>query len=90
MRITMTGFWKLLPKIFNLLVGTLILYGFFAILLVKIYKNDFYYCDGHASPNNIVDTVNDCFNWGGNWIQRKMNVSNIFKSMLYLFLLATT
>lgn len=29
-------------------------------------------------------------NWGGSWVQRKMNVSNILKSLLYLFLLATT
>ena len=29
-------------------------------------------------------------NWGGRWVQRKMNVSNILKSLLYLFLLATT
>jgi len=29
-------------------------------------------------------------NWGGSWLQRKMNVSNIFKSIEYLFLLATT
>lgn len=48
MRITIVGFWKLLPKIANLLIGTLILYGFFAILLVKIYKSDFYFCDGHS------------------------------------------
>lgn len=47
MRITIVGFWKLLPKVINLLGGTLLIYGFFAILLVKIYKNDFYYCDAH-------------------------------------------
>jgi hypothetical protein len=29
-------------------------------------------------------------NWGGSWMKRKMNVSNIFKSLIYLFLLATT
>lgn len=57
MRITIIGFWKLLPKVINLLIGTLLLYGFFAILLVKIYKNDFYYCDGHSHPNGNVDTV---------------------------------
>ena len=29
-------------------------------------------------------------NWGGSWVLRKMNVSNILRSLLYLFLLATT
>jgi len=43
----MVGFWKLLPKVFNLLVITITMYGFFAIILVKLYKGDFYYCDGY-------------------------------------------
>jgi hypothetical protein len=42
----MVAFWKLLPKIGNLLTITIIMYGFFAIILLKLYKNDFYYCDG--------------------------------------------
>ncbi len=35
-------------------------------------------------------TKTDCMNWGGSWIQRPMNVSNIFQALIYLFLLATT
>ena len=89
MRITIISFGKLLPRILNLLAITLILYGFFAIVLVKIYKDDFYYCDGYHSSSHI-DTAQDCFNWGGSWVQRKMNCSNFFQSLLYLFLLATT
>ena len=57
--------------------------------MVKLYKNDWYYCDGHASPNNIV-TVDDCLNWGGNWLQTKMNTSNFIQSIVYLYLTATT
>lgn len=89
MRLTIVGFWKLLPKILNLLAITLIMYGFFAIFLVKLYKEDFYYCDGYDSDATII-TSKDCMSWGGSWVQRKMNASNIFKSLLYLFLVATT
>jgi hypothetical protein len=53
MRITIISFGKLLPRILNLLAITLILYGFFAIVLVKIYKDDFYYCDGYHSSSHI-------------------------------------
>lgn len=47
MRLTMVSFWKLLPKVLNLLAITVIMYGFFAIILVKLYKDDYYYCDGY-------------------------------------------
>jgi hypothetical protein len=55
MRITIVSFRKLLPKVFNLLVGTMLLYGFFGIILVKLYKSDFYYCDSHSASNQIND-----------------------------------
>lgn len=53
MRLTMVSFWKLLPKILNLLAITVIMYGFFAILLVKLYKDDYYYCDGYEENATI-------------------------------------
>lgn len=28
-------------------------------------------------------------NWGGSWVQRRFNVSNIFSSLLYFFFVAT-
>lgn len=89
MRLTIVAFWKLLPKMLNLLAITIIMYGFFAIILVKLYKDDYYYCDGYEEQASIVTSI-DCMNWGGSWVQRKMNVSNIFSSLLYLFLVATT
>lgn len=89
MRLTIVGFWKLLPKVANLLAITIIMYGFFAIILVKLYKDDFYYCDIQLVDAKISTSL-DCMNWGGSWIKRKLNVSNIFNSLLYLFLLATT
>ena len=38
MRLTIVGFWKLFPKVANLLIMTIIMYVFFAIILVKLYK----------------------------------------------------
>ncbi len=46
MRLTIVSFWKLMPKVLNLLAITITMYGFFAIILVKLYKDDFFYCDG--------------------------------------------
>ena len=88
MRITLISFLKLIPKVLNLLVITLLLFGFFAIILVKLYKNDFYYCDGWDSAHKI-DTYRDCINWGGSWVQRKLNCANFIQALIYLWVVAT-
>ena len=53
MRMTIVAFWRLLPKVINLLAITIIMYGVFAIVLVKLYKDDFYYCDGYQGSATI-------------------------------------
>ncbi len=40
MRITVKGFTRLIPKIVNLLLVVCILYGFFANIIVRIYKDE--------------------------------------------------
>ena len=89
MRMTFHAFIQLLPKVFSLLAITVLFYMYFALILVKVYKDDFYYCSNYYSEAEIL-TKNDCLNWGGDWIQRKMNVANVFNSTLFLFLVATT
>jgi hypothetical protein len=49
MRIAIISFSKLVPKVAVLLIGTFVMEGFFAIILVKLYKNDWYHCDGQAA-----------------------------------------
>lgn len=88
MRITMVSFWRLLPKILNLLALMAIVYSFFAIILVKLYKDDYYYCDGYVSTEKIETEV-DCMNWGGSWVQRRFNVEHIFSALVYFFFVAT-
>jgi hypothetical protein len=44
MRITYHAFVQLLPKVLTLLIITSIMYIYFALILVKLYKNDFYSC----------------------------------------------
>ena len=89
MRITFQSFIQLLPKVCTLLTITIVIYSYFALVLVKLYKDDFYECINYPENVKIV-TKNDCFYWGGDWVQAVMNTSNILKSTLYLFLVATT
>ena len=89
MRMTYHAFVQLLPKVLKLLAVTIAIYGYFALNLVKVYKDDFYYCSGFVSTATI-QTKNDCLEWGGDWIQRDINTANLFNSTLFLFLVATT
>ena len=88
MRMTFHSFVQLLPKVLTLLSVTILMYSYFALVLVKSYKNDFYNCVNYDSSQKIV-TKNDCLLWGGDWIQQSMNTSNLFHSLLFLFSVAT-
>jgi len=39
MRVTVKGFIQLIPKIINLLLVICLIYGFFANIIVRIYKD---------------------------------------------------
>lgn len=91
MRMTFLSFVQLLPKVISLLAVTILMYSFFALILVKVYKNYFFSCsDYYPGASQQIKTKWDCYQWGGNWIQMSINTSNLFNSTLFLFLVATT
>lgn len=47
MRITLNSFLQLLPKVVTLLIITLLMYSYFALILVKLYRDDFYLCSNY-------------------------------------------
>lgn len=87
MRITYHSFVQLLPKVFTLLIITLLMYSYFALVLVKLYKDDFYTCISPFTTN--ITNYQDCILSGGDWIQQSINVGNILDSTLFLFFVAT-
>lgn len=90
MRMTVLSFMQLLPKVLTLLTVTILMYSFFALILVKVYKNYFFSCQNSFSGSGSIVTKADCFDWGGDWVQMSMNTANLFNSTLFLFLVATT
>ena len=48
MRMTFHSFVQLLPKVLTLLAITILMYGYFALVLVKVYKDDFYSCVNYS------------------------------------------
>ena len=80
---------RLIPKIFNLLLVTLLVFGFFATILVRLYKQDFYKCVNFPSGITI-NTKSDCYSWGGDWVKEGINVESFPAALLTLFLMAST
>ena len=50
---TFHAFVQLIPKVASLLAITLIMYAYFALILVKVYKDDFYSCTNYYSSISI-------------------------------------
>ena len=88
MRMTFHSFVALLPKVLTLLTVTIMMYSYFALILVKAYKDDFYNCENEYEGASI-STKYDCMQWGGDWVQQSMNTANLFNSVLFLFSVAT-
>lgn len=53
MRITVQAMFRLLPKVLSLLFINGILYYYFALVLVKLYKDDHYSCENYYSAVQI-------------------------------------
>lgn len=45
MRLTIVAFTKLIPKICSFLFVAVIIFGYFAIILIRLYKDDFFHCE---------------------------------------------
>lgn len=49
-------------------------------------KGTFYYCDGLSSKQKkLVKNKWDCFDYGGNWINKDLNFDNTLISVFSLY-----
>jgi hypothetical protein len=54
---------------------------------MKLLKGTFYYCYG--IPEEIEEKT-ECMDYGGSWVNGRVNFDNILESSLMLFLSSTT
>lgn len=56
---------------------------------VKIYKESFWFCS-NLNKEILEGIVNkqDCFDFGGDWMNRDYNFDNIFNGVSLLFMIA--
>ncbi len=75
---------------FNLTLFLIIFFLLFGILGVNLFKGSFYYCTFPSENNYPIVKEQDCFDYGGNWINEDYNFDNILNAMVVLFVIATT
>ncbi|KRX07619.1 hypothetical protein PPERSA_11168 [Pseudocohnilembus persalinus] len=79
--------------IINLIVVCLIFYLLFGIFGTNYFKGTFYYCNMKHIPFYLQDNIltkQDCFDYGGDWINNDYNFDSITNSMISLFVISTT
>ena len=79
------------PQIINLIVFTMIMIYFFALMATKFFQNMFFECDVSGTELeeiNIFDQT-ECFDFGGDWVNHAISFDNVISSLSSLFQIAT-
>ena len=86
MKVIFSSFVYTLPMILRLFCVMVLIFIFFPLVLTKAFKGDGYYCDNAYQE---VTTKQDCWNWGGDWVQYQINMSSPLHSLYFGILLTT-
>ena len=85
---------KSLPNIGKLLVFFTIFLYVFSLFAMKYLKGQLYVCDllfeSGESEMFEINNKNDCFDYGGNWINKDYNYDNILRSFFTLFVISSS
>lgn len=83
--------FKSIPDLISLLFFYFMNLFIFGIIAVKFLKGAFFYCTTIDEKFlSFVKTREDCFDNGGDWVNRDLNFDNIFISLSSLFQISTT
>ena len=64
---------------------------FFGAIAVKLFKGGFYYCSNFEDKyDKFVESKSDCFDFGGDWLNKDLNYDNILVAISSLFQFCTT
>jgi len=85
-----------MPGIINVTVVTLLFFLLCGIFFLNMLKGKFYNCklhstlEDHIDIRNKIDTLHDCYNYGGIWVNKIPNFDTIPSAVLSLFTMSTT
>ncbi|CAD8180886.1 unnamed protein product [Paramecium pentaurelia] len=78
-------------QMIQLTIFCLILLAIYGVLALKLLKGTFYYCDAYDSIyKDFIVKKEDCFDYGGSWVNQILTFDTIFQSILTLFCTATS
>jgi hypothetical protein len=63
---------------------------FFGAIAVRLFKGGFYYCSKVDNYLSLIKRKSECFDFGGDWLNKDVNYDNIFVSISSLFQFCTT
>ena len=82
MKLIYQSLMRSFPFIASLLVGITFCLVWISIVMVKVYKDDDYYCD---NAYKSAKTKQECLEWGGDWVKEPLNFSS-YLDVTFLFM----
>ena len=83
--------FKVIPNLLRLMIFSLVFFFIYGIFAMKYLKGSFYHCVNLNSKfSKFIINKNDCFDFGGDWINQDLNFDNIFQTVSSLFQIATS
>jgi len=93
MKIAIESLLKSIPGIGNLMLISLLVILMFSILGTTFYKGLFYVCNMDNVPaeeQDNIQTMWECMDYGGEWVNSDVNFDNVLQSILTFFTVITT
>ena len=94
-KILLESIIQVFPNFIKLIIFTIVIFLCFGVFLMKYLKGSFFHCVGLTFLDtkffieNIISREN-CFDFGGDWINKDNNFDNILNSVGSLFEIATS
>ena len=94
LKLTSVSILYALQDILALTIFIFLIFLIFGIFFLNLFKGKFYSChfinDEYKKLfiEKKLRTKNDCYNFGGNWQNSKLNFDNIFESIISLVFIA--
>lgn len=86
----MNSFVNALPNILKLLVFFLIFLYVFSLFAMKFLKGILFSCLNTNGQDILIEDKIDCFDYGGDWIEKDLNYDNILQSFFTLFVVTSS
>ena len=90
LQLSISSLFESFNEIMKLIIFYFIFLLFFGLIGVKFFKGGFYYCNIEMKNKFNIKNKTDCFDYGGDWLNKDLNFDNIINSISTLFQISNT